>query len=138
MAGSPTPASSSWGTKSTCRITRSVPIISAATCLRASCTASTGVLSVFPRSSSSAWSIRPRATRAIASGSGSSDFSHSGQFFRPHGWKLAETYSFLEEARRLRRETPLGRLWRLLGPLTPAGWREEILRLATAVLLERD
>lgn len=59
------------------------------------------------------------------------------EFFRPYGWKLAETYSFLDEARRLRRETPLGRLWRLLGPLTPAGWREEILRLATAVLLER-
>lgn len=60
------------------------------------------------------------------------------EFFRPHGWKPARTYSFLEEARRLRRETTLGRLWSLFGRFTPAGWRHEMLRLATAVLLERE
>src|SRR5919106_483165 len=42
---------------------------------RASCTASSGVLSDLPRSSSSAWSIRPRAMRATPSGNASSSLS---------------------------------------------------------------
>ena len=60
------------------------------------------------------------------------------EFFRPLGWKPVRTYSFLEEARRLRRETALGRLWGIFGRFTPAGWRQEMLRLATADLLERE
>ena len=58
-------------------------------------------------------------------------------FFRPYGWKVAETYSFLEESRRLGRPTPAGRLWHWFGRFAPARWRHEILRLATAELLER-
>src|SRR3954452_3173894 len=38
--------------------------------LRASCTACARLLSVWPRSSSIAWSIRPRATRRTSSGTG--------------------------------------------------------------------
>ena len=58
-------------------------------------------------------------------------------YFRPFGWRLAREYSFMEECHRLRRGPTLGPLWRLFGDYLPVTWRYEILRLATASLLER-
>jgi methyltransferase (TIGR00027 family) len=59
------------------------------------------------------------------------------EFFRPHGWRPVRRYSFLEESRRLGRDTPRIRMLRALGKLAPPSWRNGILRLATADLLER-
>lgn len=59
------------------------------------------------------------------------------EFFRPHGWRPARRYSFLEESHRLGRDTPRIRMLRSLGRLAPPSWRNGILQLATADLLER-
>ena len=58
-------------------------------------------------------------------------------FFEPFGWREAEFRSSLEEAHRLRREMPLGWLWRLLGSIATARRREEFRRMSGVLLLER-
>jgi methyltransferase (TIGR00027 family) len=56
-------------------------------------------------------------------------------FFEPNGWKLVEFRSLFEEAHRLRREMPLGWLWRLLRRASAS--RREAYRTMGAVLMLR-
>jgi methyltransferase (TIGR00027 family) len=58
-------------------------------------------------------------------------------FFRPFGWREAQFRSIYEESHRLRREMPLGWLYRLLGRVSGARRREQARRMSAAVLLER-
>jgi methyltransferase (TIGR00027 family) len=50
------------------------------------------------------------------------------EFFRPHGWAPGSTRSLMDEARRLRREMPLGWLMRFVSSLVPG--RDEKFRKA--------
>jgi len=56
-------------------------------------------------------------------------------FFQPFGWREASVRSFLEAARRIRREMPLAWLWRLLGTFQSA---EAQGGYSAALLLERQ
>ena len=58
------------------------------------------------------------------------------EFFRPHGWKVAEFRRTQEEARRLHREMPGSWLWKLLGVFMPKKTKEGF-RNVGQVLLER-
>jgi methyltransferase (TIGR00027 family) len=59
-------------------------------------------------------------------------------FFRPRGWREREFRSTGEEARRIKRDMPLGRLWRLIGRAAPAHRREKFRRMGGIALLERE
>lgn len=59
-------------------------------------------------------------------------------FFAPHGWREATFRSVIDEAHHLRRDMPLGWLWRFLSRLGPRKRREEMRRMSGVVLLERD
>ncbi|HEX6806850.1 MAG TPA: SAM-dependent methyltransferase [Gemmatimonadaceae bacterium] len=59
------------------------------------------------------------------------------KFFRPHGWRMVEFRSSLEEAHRLRREMKLAWLWRFMGKISSAERREAQRMISGVVLLER-
>ncbi len=59
------------------------------------------------------------------------------KFFRPHGWRMLEFRSSLEEAHRLRREMKLAWLWRFMGKISSAERREAQRMISGVVLLER-
>jgi methyltransferase (TIGR00027 family) len=61
----------------------------------------------------------------------------STEFFRPHGWRELEFRSMGEEAHRLKREMPLGWLWRFMSHFVPASRRETMRRMGGCALLER-
>ena len=56
-------------------------------------------------------------------------------FFASFGWKVAESRSMGQEARRLHREMPLAWLWRLLMPMVPKDKREMYQRLDSHIVL---
>jgi methyltransferase (TIGR00027 family) len=58
------------------------------------------------------------------------------EFFAPFGWRVAETRSTWEEARRLRRQPRGAWVYQLLTRLSPPKKREEIRRMSLYVLLE--
>jgi methyltransferase (TIGR00027 family) len=60
------------------------------------------------------------------------------EFFTPLGWRVAETRSTWEEARRLRRQPKMVWFYELLTRLSPAKKREEIRRMSLYVLLENS
>ena len=73
-----------------------------------------------------------------AGGSRMHFFPENGpKFFRPHGWRMAEFRSSLEEAHRLRREMKLAWLWRFMGRISSAERREAQRMISGVVLLER-
>lgn len=73
-----------------------------------------------------------------AGGSAMHFFPDEGpKFFRPHGWRMVEFRSSLEEAHRLRREMKLAWLWRFMGKISSAERREAQRMISGVVLLER-
>ncbi|OGU07459.1 MAG: hypothetical protein A2W29_08885 [Gemmatimonadetes bacterium RBG_16_66_8] len=60
------------------------------------------------------------------------------KFFEPHGWREKEFRAVFEEALRLKRTMPLGRLWYWIGRLAPKKKQEEMRRMSGVVLLERS
>jgi methyltransferase (TIGR00027 family) len=78
--------------------------------------------------------------RALAAGNAPFQFApaEGTRFFEPHGWGEAEFRSTWEEANRLNRaDVPFAWLWRLLGRLSSAKWREEMRRFSGIALLQR-
>jgi methyltransferase (TIGR00027 family) len=63
--------------------------------------------------------------------------AESSAYFARFGWREAAWHGTMEEAHRLRREMPLGWLWRFLGRLGPARKREEFRRFSGYLLLDR-
>ena len=76
---------------------------------------------------------------AVRDGNASFQFAvaDSAAFFGPLGWREVEFHSTLDEARRLRREMRLMRLWRFTMKLATKKRREEIRRMSATILLER-
>jgi methyltransferase (TIGR00027 family) len=58
-------------------------------------------------------------------------------FFEKSGWKEAEFRSNLEEARRIDREMPQMKFWRLVMWMYPKSWKAVMKRFSGVVLLER-
>lgn len=63
--------------------------------------------------------------------------AEGADFFRPYGWRAAEYRSFVQEARRLKREMRFMWLWRFLNRFAPPARREEFRRASGAALLAR-
>jgi hypothetical protein len=59
-------------------------------------------------------------------------------FFKPLGWREVEFRSTGEEARRLNREMRGAWLWRLISAFYSAERKEQMRRMSSLVLLERE
>ncbi|MDT7541449.1 MAG: hypothetical protein QOE33_1353 [Acidobacteriota bacterium] len=64
--------------------------------------------------------------------------AESTEFFRPFGWREREFRSLMEESHRLKREMPMGWLWRFMERLQPPSRREKFRRMGGCALLERE
>jgi methyltransferase (TIGR00027 family) len=62
----------------------------------------------------------------------------STEFFRPHGWREVEFRSMGEEGHRLKREMPMGWLWRFMSHFMPGSRRETMRRMGGCAMLERE
>lgn len=77
--------------------------------------------------------------KAVTAGNAPFQFAPaaSTDFFAPHGWRVTQFRSSMEEAHRLNREMRGMWLWRFLGRLSSKRKQEEFRRMSAFVLLER-
>ncbi|HEX6553597.1 MAG TPA: class I SAM-dependent methyltransferase [Ktedonobacteraceae bacterium] len=59
------------------------------------------------------------------------------RFFLPYGWHVAQVRATMEEAARLKRDMPLGRLWRLLVSCSPPAVQQAYRTMSCFLLLQR-
>jgi methyltransferase (TIGR00027 family) len=76
--------------------------------------------------------------RSVSSGNAPFLFApaNGAAFFLPFGWREKEFRSSIHEAHRLRREMPLGWLWRFMDQFQSPARREQTRRFSGVVLLE--